>query len=187
MLQQQESANVYAAVVDSPLGRLGICTRDNRLCRLDYVASAVQPKAATSAFSRQVTRQLAHYFRDPGYTFTLALDLQGSVFQRRVWEALAQIAAGQTQTYGELAAWLESGARAVGNACRQNPLPIIVPCHRVIGAAGIGGYSGSTDGAEIQRKRWLLNHEGITGLPLKIRGKSPTTGLHSGKQRNLRA
>jgi len=185
MLPLQESANAYTAVVDTPLGRLGICTRDSRVCRLDYVAGTVHPAAATTAFSRQVTRQLARYFSDPGYTFTLALDLQGSAFQCRVWEALTQIAAGQTITYGELAARLGSGARAVGNACRHNPLPIIVPCHRVIGAAGIGGYSGRTDGPEIQRKQWLLKHEGIAGLALKIRGKSPTTGLHSGKQRNL--
>jgi methylated-DNA-[protein]-cysteine S-methyltransferase len=187
MMSQQESPQAYTAVIDSPLGRLGIVTRDTRLCRLDYIADAQRPKAATTAFARQVARQLAQYFSDPGYTFTLALDLQGSVFQCRVWEALTQIAAGQTVTYGELAARLGSGARAVGNACRHNPVPVIVPCHRIIGTAGIGGYSGSRDGREIQRKRWLLNHEGVAGTGLKIGRKSPCNELHSGKQRNLHA
>jgi methylated-DNA-[protein]-cysteine S-methyltransferase len=140
-----------------------------------------------TACGRQVTTQLARFFSDPGHRFKLALDLQGTDFQCRVWDELTRIAAGQTLTYGELASRLGSGARAVGNACRHNPLSIIVPCHRVIGAAGIGGYSGSTDGREIQRKQWLLNHEGITVPALKIRKKSPTNRIHTGKQRNLHA
>ena len=142
-------------------------------------------KAATTPFARQVTLQLEQFFASPEQPFTLALDLQGSVFQRRVWQALTQIAAGQTLTYGELATRLGSGARAVGNACRHNPVSIIVPCHRVVSAAGIGGYSGSVGGREIDRKHWLLRHEGISGPALKIRQKTPYSGLHTCKQRNL--
>jgi len=113
--------------------------------------------------------------------------LQGTAFQRRVWEALTRIPAGQTLTYGELAARLDSGARAVGNACRHNPVSIIVPCHRVVSATGIGGYSGSTGGREIDRKQWLLGREGIAGPALKIRQKSPTSEIQPDKQRNLHA
>ena len=68
-------------------------------------------------------------------------------------------------TYGELADRLDSGARAVGNACRHNPVSIIVPCHRVVSASGLGGYSGKTDGREINRKKWLLGHEKALKMP----------------------
>ena len=174
-------------MLESPLGRLGVCTRDNRVTRLDYVDPAVPLKAAASAFARQVATQLEQFFANPEHRFTLPLDMQGTAFQCRVWEALTQIAAGETLTYGELAARLHSGARAVGNACRHNPVSIIVPCHRVVSATGIGGYSGRTNGREIHRKQWLLGHEGIVGSALKIRQKSPTSGLQPDKQRNLHA
>ena len=167
----------YDCVLESPLGRLGVRYRDNRVTRLDYVDQAVPLKAAANAFGRQVTTQLEQFFVNPEHRFTLPLDMQGTAFQCRVWEALRQIAAGETLTYGELAARLHSGARAVGNACRHNPVSVIVPCHRVVSATGIGGYSGRTDGREIDRKQWLLGHEGIADPALKIRQMTPTSGL----------
>jgi methylated-DNA-[protein]-cysteine S-methyltransferase len=136
---------------------------------------------------RQVAAQLAQYFARPLQRFTLAVALHGTAFQQRVWGALRQIPAGKTLTYGGLADKLGSGARAVGNACRGNPVPIIVPCHRVVSVSGIGGYSGKTDGREINRKKWLLEHEGITGQALKISRGVPTRELLPGTQRNLRA
>ena len=186
-MQQIKDKHLYDCVLDSPLGRLGVCYMDSHVLRLDYVANAVPLKAATTAFGRQVTTQLEQFFANPEHRFTLPLDMQGTAFQCRVWEALTQIAAGETLTYGELAARLHSGARAVGNACRHNPVSVIVPCHRVVSSTGIGGYSGRTDGREIDRKQWLLGHEGIVGPALKIRQKSPTSGLQPAKQRNLHA
>ena len=168
-------------MLKSPLGRLGVRYRDNRVTRLDYIGPAVPLKAATTAFGRQVATQLQAFFAHPEHRFTLPLDMHGTVFQCRVWEALTRIPAGETLTYGELADRLGSGARAVGNACRRNPVSIIVPCHRIVGAAGIGGYSGRTDGREIDRKQWLLDHEGIVGQALKIRQKPPTSGLQPAK------
>jgi methylated-DNA-[protein]-cysteine S-methyltransferase len=176
-MPQVKTENCYDCVLNSPLGRLGVRYRDNRVTRLDYVDQAVVLKAATSAFGRQVATQLQAFFAHPEHRFTLPLDMHGTVFQCRVWEALTRIPAGETLTYGELAARLGSGARAVGNACRRNPVSIIVPCHRVVAAAGIGGYSGRTDGREIDRKHWLLGHEGIVGPVLKIRKQTPTSGL----------
>ena len=166
----------YDLVLDSPLGKLGACFQDRHVARLDYVAAAVPLQPATTAVGRQVAAQLKQYFINPRQPFTLVLDLQGSAFQCRVWEALRHIPAGQTLTYGELAARLDSGARAVGNACRHNPVSIIVPCHRVVSASGIGGYSGRTEGRQIDRKQWLLGHEGIVGPALKSPQKSPTKG-----------
>ena len=181
------STDGYDVVLDSPLGRLGIRCPDNRLTRLDYLASTVPLKAAATPFERRVLKQLSRFFVNPKHHYTLPLDMHGTDFQCRVWQALTEIPAGQTLTYGALAARLDSGARAVGNACRNNPVSIIVPCHRVVSAAGIGGYSGSTGGREIARKQWLLQHEGIVGPALKIRQKTPYTGLQPSQQRNLHA
>ena len=179
--------NHYAIVFDSPLGRLGLQYRDGRITRLDYLAGTIPLKAATTAFERRIIKQLAQYFVNPTHRFTLPLDMQGTDFQRRVWQALTEIPAGQALTYGELAARLGSGARAVGNACRNNPVPVIVPCHRVVSAAGIGGYAGSTGGREIQRKQWLLRRERFDEPALKAGQKTPYTGLHNSQQRNLHA
>jgi len=97
-----------------------------------------------------------------------SLDCQldsGTQFQQRVWQALLDIPVGKVLTYGQLATKLHSGPRAVANACRHNPLPVIVPCHRVVSAAGIGGYAGDTEtiqNSEINFmaiKKWLLVHE----------------------------
>ena len=179
--------NRYTLVLDSPLGRLGILIRDKRIQWLDYLANTIPLKTAATPLERRVLKQLAQFFVNPEHHFTLPLDMQGTDFQCRVWQALTEIPAGQALTYGELAARLGSGARAVGNACRNNPVPVIVPCHRVVSAAGIGGYAGSTGGREIQRKQWLLRHEGFDGPALKIRQKTPYTGLQHSQQRNLHA
>jgi methylated-DNA-[protein]-cysteine S-methyltransferase len=154
-------ANQYSLVIDSPLGRLGIRVGNKRIHRLDYLASSVRLRAATSAFEQEIVQQLGSYFKNPGMNFSLPLELAGTPFQQRVWSALTGIPFGETLSYGELAASLGSGARAVGNACRHNPVSIIVPCHRVVAAHGIGGYSGSTSGPLLDRKCWLLQHEGL--------------------------
>ena len=92
----------------------------------------------------------------------------GTEFQQKVWQALLEIPVGETQTYGFLANKLNTSARAVGNACRQNHFPVIVPCHRVVSASGIGGYAGDTllnQQGQIhymQIKQWLLSHEKLS-------------------------
>jgi methylated-DNA-[protein]-cysteine S-methyltransferase len=92
--------------------------------------------------------------------FNLALDLHGTSFQQRVWRALMAIPVGQVRSYGELARELRTSARAIANACRANPIAIIVPCHRVVGAHGLGGYMGALSGEPLAIKEWLLRHEG---------------------------
>ena len=179
--------NTCDIVLDAPLGKLGICLHAGKIIRLDYLGNRAAPKPATTPLGRQVTAQLAKYFANTQSRFTLPLELHGTDFQRRVWQALTQIPAGKTLTYGELAGQLDSGARAVGNACRNNPVSIIVPCHRVVSASGIGGYSGKTDGREINRKQWLLAHEGIPGQALKIHHSAPNSGISPRTQRNLPA
>lgn len=110
---------------------------------------------------RTLQRQLDAYFEDAACGFDVPLRLQGTPFQQRVWRALQQIPAGEVRSYGELARRLDTAPRAIGAACRRNPVPLIVPCHRVVSRHGLGGFDGQRRGAALELKRWLLEHEGI--------------------------
>ena len=170
-----QSATAYSLVLDSPLGRLGIRLQAGRVCGVDYLPASADPKTGSGPLALRIARQFGAYFADPASGFQLPLLLAGTPFQCRVWQALQCIPVGETRSYGELAALLGTGARAVGNACRSNPLPIIVACHRVVGAAGIGGYAGQTAaGPVMDRKCWLLAHEGVVTAALKNRQSAPT-------------
>ncbi len=89
----------------------------------------------------------------------VSLQYQGTSFQRQVWQAISDIPRGQTRTYGELASAIKTSPRALANACRQNPFPFIIPCHRVLRKTSIGGYAGHTTGSLIDLKVALLQHE----------------------------
>ncbi len=104
-------------------------------------------------------KQVHAYFKQQRRDFTLPLMTRGTDFRQRVWTELERIPAGQTCTYGEMAHLLNSSARAVGGACRHNPIALLVPCHRIVSAKGIGGYAGRVDGHNIDVKSWLLQHE----------------------------
>lgn len=151
--------HTYDAVIDSPLGRLGVTLADGALVDVDFATARTPLKTAADPVARRVCRQLQNYFSDPGISFQLPLAPRGTPFQQKVWQALQDIPAGEVRTYGELAATLGSGARAVGGACRANPIPIIIPCHRVVSRAGLGGYMGRTAGQRLAIKDWLLRHE----------------------------
>ena len=105
--------------------------------------------------------QLKNYFSSVVSFQSRLLAPVGTAFQKAVWLELRNIPMGETRTYGDIAEKLNSSARAVGNACRANPIQIIIPCHRVISAKGLGGYAGETEGKQINIKRWLLSHEGV--------------------------
>lgn len=104
---------------------------------------------------------LQQFFRQSAGLRPVPLRLAGTPFQQRVWHALQQIPPGEVRTYGALARQLRSSPRAVGGACRRNPVPLLVPCHRVVAAQGLGGFAGHTAGQEIALKRWLLQQEGV--------------------------
>lgn len=117
-------------------------------------------------FAQQISDEFTQYLSDPRHRISLPCGFQrGTLFQQRVWRFLTRIPAGQVKTYGELAKELNTSARAVGNACRQNPFPVVVPCHRVVSASDIGGFAGDTPDNQkgqmdfMQIKKWLLNHE----------------------------
>jgi len=155
---------IFSTLIDTPIPgyRLGVRVRNERLVSVEFVSSGAQLIPPDSRFSRHVVRQFERYFEKQTWPFDVDLFAQGTEFQRRVWLALTNIPPGEVRRYGELALTLNSSARAVGNACRVNPLPIIVPCHRVVAATGIGGFMGQRRGGELDIKRWLLAHEGIT-------------------------
>jgi methylated-DNA-[protein]-cysteine S-methyltransferase len=151
------------ALIDTPLGPLGLRWEGGILTGVDLEpGSGALPTGETPP--DPVTRQLGGYFADARIPFDLPLHLGGTDFQRRVWAAMQAIPAGQTRTYGAIAAQLGSAPRAVGQACRANPCPIVVPCHRVVGARGLGGFAGDTSGRKLAVKRWLLTHEGVRNL-----------------------
>lgn len=104
-----------------------------------------------------IKAELSSYFKNPCHRFQLPFKSTGSVYQKKVWEALTRIPSGQPLTYGELACLLQSSPRAIGQACKRNPLALFVPCHRVIGRNNVGGYMG--DAACLSYKSALLAHE----------------------------
>jgi len=145
----------------TPWCGLKITQQDGSLCKIDFVSRITDEQTTQDNALKLVIAQLCQYQADAEFVFTLPLNLQGTDFQRRVWGALQQIPAGQVKTYGELATELTSSPRAVGNACRHNPLPLVVPCHRVVSAQGIGGFAGQRAGQKISIKERLLYHEGV--------------------------
>lgn len=149
----------YRAVIAAPFGGLGIQVTASAVIAIDFLPTVRSPQAAACAFAREVVAQLKAYFRDPDFCFDLPLALPGTAFQARVWRSLRKIPVGSVLSYGELAGRLQSSARAVGNACAANPIPVIVPCHRVVASSGIGGFMGRTSGRPVDVKRWLLRHE----------------------------
>lgn len=148
----------YDAVVHTPLGFLGLRLNGEGLTAIDYLLHRRANVGQPDPEARGVITELNSYFCDPNHRFTVRVALQGTAFQNRVWQALRGIPAGETLTYGELARRLGSSARAVGGACRSNPIPIIIPCHRIVSAQGLGGYTGGGSKA-LDFKRWLLAHE----------------------------
>lgn len=153
--------DAYQAIIATPIGMIGIRMVGEAVSELDFLPADAPERAPTDVATQTVVTQLQGYFHDPRALVTVALAPEGTVFQQRVWKALRAIPAGTVLTYGELAARLGTAARAIGGACRSNPIPILVPCHRVVARQGLGGYAGEVTGDPLNIKRWLLRHEGM--------------------------
>jgi methylated-DNA-[protein]-cysteine S-methyltransferase len=162
---EEVSATMLFTTFDSPLGELTLTGGPAGLRGLYFpgTAPALDAAAHDPAAFADATDQLEQYFRGERTTFDLTLDLAGTPFQLSVWHALRRIPYGTTTTYGALARQLEAQPRAVGAAVGATPVPIIVPCHRVIGSDGsLTGYGGG-----LPRKRSLLDLEaGVSQLAL---------------------
>ena len=152
----------YDAILPAPMCRLGACFSGDTLTRLDFLTSDTSTTKADSR-AHQLARELDAYWDDPSHPFDMPITPQGTPFQLRVWRALMNIPAGNPTTYGALAKQLGTAARAVGQACGSNPLPILIPCHRVVSASGLGGFMHASSGAPLDVKTWLLTHERRAG------------------------
>ncbi len=149
----------FDAIVRMPVMQVGIRTREGRIVEIRYLDTATRLVSPQNPLAERAARELERYAADPDFEFDLPLAPAGSAFQRCVWQAMRRIPRGRTRTYGELARALASAPRAVGQACGANPYPIVVPCHRVVAASGIGGFAHHTGGFHVDVKRWLLRHE----------------------------
>jgi len=149
----------YQAKLKVPFGVLGIRCSEKALTGIDFLSATEKPLRADSDLARTVCEQLQHYFEDPDFEFTVPVELNGTQHQKKVWKAMCNIPRGRTRCYGDLASDLRSAAQAVGQACGANPIPIVVPCHRVVGKSGMGGFMRHASGTPIEIKRWLLAHE----------------------------
>lgn len=146
------------SLLSTPIGGLGVAVDDIGVCRVQFGGAPVRPGPADRPPLAAALAQLSSYFAGELTTFDLPLSVTGgSDFERAVWAAIADIPYAEMRTYGEIAADVgdPSAARAVGVACNRNPLPLIVPCHRVVGAGGkLVGFGGG-----LPRKRFLLELE----------------------------
>ena len=145
-----------AATLHSPLGPLTLRDTAGRITALDWGCDP----GATTPLLTEALAQLQAYFDRRLTAFDLPLDF-GQGFQDQVRRAMFAIPLGQTRTYGDLARALKAPAQAVGQACGANPIPILIPCHRILGAQGLGGFSAR---GGVETKVWLLKHEGAASL-----------------------
>ncbi len=150
------------ACLRGPFGPITVVEQDGIILRVSWRGSSI---ADDTSVLRDAQRQLAEYFDSRREIFELTLRPAGSAFQRSVWTAMQEIPFGESRTYGDLAELAGGDPRSVGQACGSNPIAVIIPCHRVVGADGrLVGYSG---GRGRETKARLLAHESrILGMPL---------------------
>ena len=148
--------------VESPVGRLALQADGEALTGVRWASAGERSRDRPSPLLKDAARQLERYFARRLTAFDLPLAARGTDFQKSVWKMMREIPYGETATYGGMAMALGSGPRAVGMACGRNPIPIIVPCHRVLGSGGKeGGFSG---GQGLPTKHKLLAIEGVVLL-----------------------
>jgi methylated-DNA-[protein]-cysteine S-methyltransferase len=153
--------NSYWLELSTPVGKILLFADDAAITTIDISGEYSKPsgKPKPNDLLLRAAAQLKEYFAGQRETFDLPLAPSGTDFQTKVWRAMQKIPFGQTRTYGQLAAMVgnPSAARAIGAACGRNPLPIVIPCHRVVGSNGnLTGFGGG-----LEMKQWLLEHEGI--------------------------
>jgi methylated-DNA-[protein]-cysteine S-methyltransferase len=157
------SAHVQHCVIRAPFGGLRIRTEivdaSLMITQIQYLSHLDKASQPLNELAKDAKEQIETYFDDPHFLFDLPMKTQGSTFQQRVWSTIESIPVGKTMTYGELANQIKSGPRAVGGACAANYYPLIIPCHRVLSKAGVGGFMGEANGPNLRIKQWLLRHE----------------------------
>ena len=139
------------------LKALSIQIERNKIVSVSFhpqIISSVSQDVKEQNFCQEIKKQIQEYYQGKRKAFTLAFEMKGTSFQKRVWKEIQKIPYGQTRTYFDLAQTLKTSARAIGQGCKSNPLPIIIPCHRVVGKNSLGGFSGG-----LPYKKFLLSLE----------------------------
>lgn len=161
-----QSTAKYNFLYDSPTGQLGVCIDAESITKIIWLEEDVLEasklslsKSSNKKLKRKIISVLDNYFESGLIDPKIPLCPQGTLFQKKVWQALKRIPSGAVKTYGDVAKECHSSSRAVGQACRRNNIPLFIPCHRVVAAKGLGGFMGGY--RHVERKRWLLQHEGI--------------------------
>jgi methylated-DNA-[protein]-cysteine S-methyltransferase len=155
------SQGAFNAKLRTPFAVLGLASDGHALTQVCYLPLSERARAPGDRVTERAAREIARYLRDPSHRIDVPIAPKGTLFQRRVWEAIAAIPLGESRTYAEIARTVGSAPRAVGQACGANPLALVVPCHRVVGSRGaLGGFMNAAAGDPIAIKRWLLTHEG---------------------------
>ena len=150
----------YHAKLATPFAVLGVRTVGNRVTDIDYLPLGIETLAPTTKLAERTCLEIERYLDDPQYAPQVPFEYAGTAFQCRVWREISAIAPGRTLTYNDIARSLRTAPRPVGGACGKNRLPIVIPCHRVLGSGGIGGFMGGSEAPALAIKRWLLRHEG---------------------------
>lgn len=164
-MRHSGSTSLFSAIVETSFGAIGIRTESGVLRELVYLPATFDAKEPVDPLSEKAARQIERYLKDPDFRFDLPLAEAGSAFQQKVWTAISEIPRGQVLTYGDIARRIRSAPRAVGQACGANWFPLVIPCHRVTAAGGLGGFGNTDDetGFHLGIKRWLLAHEQVEG------------------------
>jgi len=149
----------WQAKLAAPFAVLAVRTAGEQVVRIDYLPRGAALLKPQTVFASEVCRQLKAFLQDPRFAFDLPFSYEGTDFQIKVWNAVRAIPVGSVCSYSEVARCVGSAPRPVGAACGANRVPLLVPCHRVVGSCNIGGFMNSRRGTPIGVKRWLLHHE----------------------------
>lgn len=151
----------YQVSIRFPEFSLGIRCDHQAVTGADFLPENAAEVLPVNPLAQQIAVRIAAYLCDSRTIFDFPMRLSGTPFQRKVWQQIALIPAGQVISYAELARRVDSGARAVANACGANPVPLLIPCHRVVARHGLGGFMQGAHSDALAIKRWLLMHEGV--------------------------
>ncbi|MEI8054424.1 MAG: methylated-DNA--[protein]-cysteine S-methyltransferase [bacterium] len=159
MKTKQLRAQQHNCAIASPIGKLGLTIVGNKLTRIQFLSPGAQLLVAQDSLTCQIVTKIKKYFCNPRLQFKLPIQAIGTPLQKKIWHAIQKIPCGKTVTYSELAQKIGTSPRVIGNACRRNPIPIVIPCHRVVAKTGLGGYFGKTCNDFLKVKKWMLQHE----------------------------
>lgn len=151
----------FHAKYPTPFAVLGIRIIGARVSDIEYLPKHAATLDPLNPLAARACREIERYLADPEYLPRIPFEYRGTAFQCRVWKQISAIPAGRTLTYKDVARALKTAPRPVGGACGANRVPIVIPCHRVLAADGIGGFMRGRGVDALAIKRWLLRHEGV--------------------------